>query len=238
MNIESFAQQLTSGSLGSTAAFGVAFLGGLVAGFGPCVLPMLPAVFGYVTGTVVRDPTAERPSALMLRSLGLSAVFVLGMSAVFATIGAVAGLLGRALMPGGWTYYVVAAICVVIALQMLDVIDLPVDRFNTLLPMKRPAQRGLIGALLLGMLFGLVASPCSTPILAAIAAIAATTGSAAKGGALLFVYGLGKGVPLLLLGVASGSLGIMRRISSITPWLTKLGGIGLIGAAVYLVWLA
>jgi len=238
VNIESLGAQLTSGGLGGAAAFGIAFLGGLVAGFGPCVLPMLPAVFGYITGTVAHDPDAEQPSVLMMRGLGLSAVFVLGMSLVFATIGAVAGLLGRALMVGGWTYYVVAAICVVLALQMLGVISLPIDRLNALLPTRRPERRGVIGALLFGMLFGLVASPCSTPILAAIAAIAATTGNAAKGGALLFVYGLGKGVPLLLLGVASGSLVIMRKVSSITPLLTKLGGVGLIGAAAYLVWLA
>jgi cytochrome c-type biogenesis protein len=238
VNVESLATELTSGSIGAIAAFGVAFVGGLVAGFGPCVLPMLPAVFGYVTGTVVRDPAGEPPKVLLGRALGLSAVFVLGMSLVFATIGVLAGLLGRALLFGAWAYYVIAVICVVIALQMLDLIKLPIDRFNTLLPMKRPERRGILGALIFGMLFGLVASPCSTPILAAIAAIAATTGSAAKGGALLFVYGLGKGVPLLLLGLASGSLGIMRKVSSITPFLTKLGGVGLLGAAGYLVWLA
>ncbi|MHB1342329.1 MAG: cytochrome c biogenesis protein CcdA [Coriobacteriia bacterium] len=238
MNIEALATQLGAGQVGGVAAFGAAFLGGLMAGFGPCVLPMLPAVFGYVTGMVGRDPAEERPRALLLHSLGLSAVFVLGMSLVFAVIGALAGLLGRALLLGAWSYYLIAAICVVIALQMLGAINLPVDRLNALLPMRRPERRGIVGALLFGMLFGLVASPCSTPILAAIAAIAATTGSAAKGGALLFVYGLGKGVPLLLLGVASGSLGLMRKVSKLTPVLTKIGGVGLLVAAAYLVWLA
>jgi cytochrome c-type biogenesis protein len=238
VNIEALASQLTAGQVGGVAAFGVAYLGGLVAGFGPCVLPMLPAVFGYVTGTVTRDPADERPRAMLLRALGLSAVFVVGMSVVFAAIGALAGLLGRALLFGAWSYYVIAAICVVIALQMLEVINLPIDRFNALLPIKRPERKGLVGAFVFGMLFGLVASPCSTPILAAIAAIAATTGSAAKGGALLFVYGLGKGVPLMLLGLASGSLGLMRKISRVTPVLTKIGGVGLLGAAAYLIWIA
>lgn len=238
MNVESFASQLTSGSLGLFAAFGVSFLGGLVAGFGPCVLPMLPAVFGYVTGTVTRDPDDERPRAMMAHALGLSAMFVIGMSLVFAGIGALAGLLGRALMFSAWAYYVIAAICVVIAFQMLGIIALPLGRLNTLLPTRRPERRGVFGALLLGMLFGLVASPCSTPILAAIATIAATTGSVAKGAALLFVYGLGKGMPLLLLGIASGSLGVMRKMSKLTPVLTRLGGVGLLGAAAYLVWIA
>lgn len=238
MNVEPLAAQLASGTVVGIAAFGVAFTGGLVAGFGPCVLPMLPAVFGYVTGTVTRDSAAAPPNTLLGRALGLSAVFVVGMSIVFATIGALAGLLGRALMFGSWSYYVVAAICVVVALQMLELIDLPLDRVNALLPTKRPKRRGIVGAFIFGMLFGLVASPCSTPILAAIATIAATTGSAARGAALLFVYGLGKGVPLLLLGTASGSLAFMRKVSSITPWLTKLGGVGLLAAAGYLIWLA
>ncbi len=95
-----------------------------------------------------------------------------------------------------------------------------------------------VGALLFGMLFGLVATPCSTPILAAIAAIAATTGNAAKGAALLFVYGIGKGMPLLLLGIASGSLVFMRSVSKVTPALTKIGGVGIIAAGAYLVWIA
>lgn len=238
MNIDALATQLTSGAAAGAAAFGIALLGGLIAGFGPCVLPMLPAVFGYVTGMVVRDPAEESSKTLLVRGLGLSAVFVLGMSAVFAAIGALAGLLGRALLLGAWAYYAVAAICVVIALQMLGVINLPVDRFNALLPTRKPERRGWIGALLFGMIFGLIATPCSTPILAAVATIAATTGSAVKGGALLFVYGLGKGVPLLLLGVASGSLGIMRKLSRATPVLTKIGGVGLLAAAAYVVWIA
>jgi cytochrome c-type biogenesis protein len=235
--IETFAAQLTGGVTGA-AALGIAFLGGLVAGFGPCVLPMLPAVFGYVTGTVATDPQNENSGRRLTRSLALSAVFVVGMSIVFASIGALAGLLGHALLVSAWTCYVVAAVCVVIGLQMLGAIGLPIDRLNAALPLRRPRQRGVVGALVFGMLFGLVASPCSTPILAAIATIAATTGSAAKGAALLFVYGLGKGVPLLLLGLASGSLAFMRSVPRLTPALTKIGGAGLLVAAVYLVWIA
>ncbi len=234
MNVESLAQNLTAGAAWGPVAFGIAFLGGLVAGLGPCVLPMIPAVFGYVTGQVGES----KGTSPLLRGLALSAVFVLGMSLVFAAIGAVAGLLGRALIVDTWAYYAVAAICVVIGLQMLGVINLPVDRLNRWLPVKRPERRGVVGALLFGMLFGLVATPCSTPILAAIAAIAATTGNAAKGAALLFVYGIGKGTPLLLLGIASGSLVFMRSVSRITPALTKIGGVGIIAAGAYLVWIA
>lgn len=238
MSMESFAQQLGSGATAGPAAFGIALLGGLVAGLGPCILPMIPAVFGYITGTVGGESGDGRQRSVYMRSLSLAAVFVLGMSILFAIIGAAAGALGRALFVGAWAYYVVAAICVVLGLQMLGVIKLPFDALNRFVPTKRPERRGYVGALLFGMLFGVVASPCSTPILAAIATIAAARGSVVEGAGLLFVYGLGKGAPLLLLGLASGSLTTMSLLSRATGTITKIGGVGLLGAAAYLVWLA
>ncbi len=236
--MDEFAQQLVAGVVGGPAAFGIAFLGGLVAGFGPCILPMVPAVFGYITGTVAASP-GERPAAhAPLRALALTGVFVVGMSLVFSAIGVAAGALGHAILIGRWAYYAVAAVCIVIALQMLGAIELPLDRMNAWLPVRRPETRGVLGSLVFGMLFGLVATPCSTPVLAAIATIAAAGGEPVRGGLLLFVFGLGKGVPLLVLGVASGSLGFMRGISRMMPVLTRVGGVGLLVAAAYLVWIA
>jgi len=234
--IESFASQLTSGGVTGAAALGVAFLGGLVAGFGPCVLPMLPAVFGYVTGHVA-DAELPRGSEWR-RGLVLSATFVVGMALLFAGIGAAAGAIGHAIMVGAWAYYAVAAVCVVLGLQMAGLINLPFDALNRFLPATPPKGRGFVGAFLFGILFGVVASPCSTPILAAIATIAAARGSAAQGAGMLFVYGLGRGVPLMLLGLASGSLALMKSLSHATGVLTKIGGVALVGAAAYLVWLA
>lgn len=234
--IESFPAQLTGGGVTGIAAFGIAFLGGLVAGFGPCVLPMLPAVFGYVTGHA-GDAELPRGSAWR-RGLALSATFVLGMALLFAAIGTTAGAIGHAIVVGPWAYYAVAAVCVVLGLQMLGLINLPFDALNRFLPMTRPQRRGFVGAFLFGILFGIVASPCSTPILAAIATLAAVRGSATQGALLLFLYGIGKGVPLMLLGIASGSLALMKPVSRVTGVLTKIGGLALLGAAAYLIWLA
>lgn len=240
--IKAYADRLVSGEIAGFAAFAVAYAGGIVAGFGPCVLPMLPAVFGYVTGHVEDAASLRKrelsPRAAWGRALALSAVFVLGMSIVFAAIGAIAGALGRALLIGTWAYYVVAVICVVLGLQMLGLVNLPSGGLNRFLPARRPERRGFTGALLFGMLFGVVASPCSTPILAAVATIAAARGSASQGAVMLFVYGLGKGAPLLLLGLASGSLPLIQSFSKATGALTKVGGAALLAAAAYLVWMA
>jgi cytochrome c-type biogenesis protein len=237
---ETLAQQLSTGAFGSTQLL-VAFAGGLLAGFGPCVLPMMPAVFGYITGSVASagSSSADSPAktadarAGYARGLLMAAAFVLGMSAVFTVIGAVAGLLGRAILVGGWAYYLVAAICVVLGLHLLGVVRLPFDRLG-LRGITEPRRASFFGALSLGILFGVVASPCSTPVLAVIATLAAAGKSPAGGALLLFVYGLGKGVPLLLIGVASGTVPAMRSLSRFTPALTKLGGAGLLVSAAYL----
>ncbi|MCL4078121.1 sulfite exporter TauE/SafE family protein [Coriobacteriia bacterium Es71-Z0120] len=234
--MEALADKLLAGVVAGPAAFAVAFVGGLVAGFGPCILPMVPAVFGYITGTVASGERDARPAAG--RALVLVAAFVFGMSMVFASIGVVAGALGRAIVIGQWAYFAAAAVCLVLGLHMLGIVQLPVDRLNALLPVRRPERRGLAGSFLFGMLFGLVASPCATPILAAIATIAAAGRDAVRGGALLFVYGLGKGVPLVLLGVASGSMAVMKRLGRGADTLAKVGGAGLLFAAAYLVYIS
>jgi len=239
MNLQALANNLTSGSAGGLVAFGIAFFGGILAGFGPCVLPMLPAVFGYVTGTAQNGIEGQTISGgLFKKNILLSAIFVLGMSTTFALLGAAAGFVGHALFLGAWATYAVAGICAVIGLQMLGIISIPVDRINTFLPTRRPEKKGFIGAFFFGALFGLVASPCSTPILAAIATIAVTMGSVGKGAALLFVFGLGKGIPLLIIGLASGSLSLMKSFSRYAAMITKFGGVSLIIAAFYLVWIA
>ena len=231
---QTFAEYLGGGDLGALKP-AIAFGGGLLAGFGPCVLPMMPAVFGYVTGSAAAgDAEGQQPG--YRRGLVLSGVFVLGMSAVFTLIGAAAGLLGHALLIAGWASYVVAFVCLVLGLHLLGLVRLPLDRFS--IQAGRPRRAGIPGAFVLGALFALVASPCSTPVLAVIATMAASEGDAAGGAVLLFLYGLGKGVPLLLIGLAAGSLHTMRSFSRLTPAFTKFGGVALVGVAAYLTWTA
>lgn len=230
--LDSAAGPLISGEIGGIAALGVALLAGVVAGFGPCVLPIMPAVFGYVTGTAAQ---ADDPRSSTLRAMALSFTFVLGMSIVFAALGVLAALLGRSILVGSWGAYVAAAICLALGLHMLGLITLPFDRINRILPARRPGRGGWLGALLFGMVFALVASPCSTPILAAIATIAAIDGSAIFGAALLFTFGLGKGTPLLLIGLLSGVLPRLGSFARTADVLTRIGGAVLIGAALYLV---
>ena len=105
--VESFAAQLTGGGVTGLAAFGVAYLGGLVAGFGPCVLPMVPAVFGYVTGHVADAEVSG--SAAWRRGFALSATFVLGMALLFAAIEPTAALVAYVARADSSTPYILSA---------------------------------------------------------------------------------------------------------------------------------
>ncbi len=253
--LESLAAQLgaEAGAI-TVASFGVALVGGVIAGFGPCLLPLIPAIFGYITGAaVVREPTdasrrsgaadagvtssAPDATTVRLRSLTLTLAFILGLATTSAGIGAVAAALGQAVLIGRWAYWAVAAIALVMGLQLLGVIELKMPQSSRLMA-RRPKRRGHLGALLFGGVFGLIVTPCATPVLAVIATFAAATGDIPTGAALLFVYGLGRGVPLLLVALFSGAVAGMTTASNASVWLSRAGGAALVGVAVYLVWIA
>ena len=224
----------------------------LRAAFGPCLLPLIPAIFGYITGTALgpsgsaeqagtsTGDTSAAPvdaRSVTVRSLTLTLTFILGLATTSAAIGAVAAALGQAILIGSWANWVVAAISLVMGLHLLGVIDLRMPQSNRLMS-RRPKRRGYVGALLFGGLFGLIVTPCATPVLAVIATLAAASGDIPTGTALLFVYGVGRGFPLLLVALFSGAIAGMRTFSNATVWLSRAGGAALIGVAIYLVWVA
>ena len=102
---------------------------------------------------------------------------------------------------GTYWYFVVAVILMVMGLQLTGIIKLNLggntQRFL-------PQRTGLIGALILGGLFGLVLSPCASPVLAVILTLAAVQGKVAYGSSLLFAYALGQGTLVILAGTFTG----------------------------------
>lgn len=208
-------------SAGGFLAFPIVFLGGLVSAFNPCCLGMTPAVVALV------GSSPERGAG---RAAFLSASFVCGFAAVTAAMGAATAALGVIFGHFGRpVMYVVALVPLAMALQLWGVIRIPVPHFRT------RALDGRFGAAAAGAGFALVIAPCATPILAAILAFAATTNSVLYGSALLFVYGLGLGAPLIALGSLIGALSIPMRLR---PALNALTGCCLIALAVYLLWTA
>lgn len=209
-------------------AYVLVFLGGIVTSIGPCNAAMIPLIIGYVGGLNISRS----------RSLAIATLFVVGLSITFTLLGVVAaaaglvfGALGKA-----W-YYAVAVICIVIGLQLLGLIQIPIPTLFAH-QRERVTRRGLLGALLLGLVSGLVSSQCATPVLIAILTYAMAKGTLLYGATLLFVYALGRGMPIVVAGTFTG---LARNLSALGRWtsqLEKVSGIVVIAVGLYFIWIA
>jgi cytochrome c biogenesis protein CcdA len=200
------------------------FIGGATTASNPCVLAMIPLLMGVVAG-------GEAMS--IKKSLGFSALFVLGLSITFAILGLISALMGRMLGDIGafWKYFVVA-VCLVMGLHLLGLL-----KFNFNLP--RPVnvrKGGPLGAFLLGLLFGVVSTPCAVPILAVLLAYVGSKGNVIYGGFLLLIYALGHSALILIAGTSMGAAKKLIESKSLrkTNWaLQKIAGVIIILVGAY-----
>jgi len=213
----------------SPLALILVFAGGVVTSIGPCNMAMIPLIIGYVGGS--RDLSRGR-------SFVLAATFATGLAITFMLLGVIVSFVGGVVGVGHkWFYYFVAGVCILIGLQLLGLIHLPIPDF---LAEKRQQVkwRGAPGALALGLVSGLVSSQCATPVLAAILTYVMAEGAVAYGALLLFVYALGRGVPIVAAGTFTGALKGLRAFGRWSAALEKVSGVIIIGVGLYLVWLA
>jgi cytochrome c-type biogenesis protein len=213
----------------SPLALLLVFAGGVLTSIGPCNMAMIPLIVGFVGGS--RDLTRGR-------SFVLSATFATGLAITFMLLGVVVAFVGGLFGAGhAWFYYVVAGICILMGLQLLGVIHLPMP---TVLADQRQRMtwRGIPGALVLGLVSGLVASQCATPVLAAILTYVMVKGAIAYGALLLFVYALGRGVPIVVAGTFAGALVGFLAFGRWAPVIEKVSGVIIIAVGLYMVWMA
>jgi cytochrome c-type biogenesis protein len=154
---------------------------------------------------------------------------LLGLAA--ASIG---GLIGASTR---WWYYLVAVVCFVIGLNMLGVLQLNIPMWFGGLR-ERIGLKGIPGALALGLVSGLVSSQCATPVLATILTYVMAKGALAYGAALLFVYALGRGVPVVLAGTFTGALKGFHKLGRWSEMIEKASGVIVIGVGLYFLWIA
>jgi cytochrome c-type biogenesis protein len=212
----------------SPLALLLVFASGVLTSIGPCNMAMIPLIVGYVGGS--HDLTRGR-------SFMLSATFATGLAITFMLLGVVVSFVGGLVGAGhAWFYYIVAGICILIGLQLLGVIHLPMPDFLAA-RREKVTWRGVPGALALGLVSGLVASQCATPVLAAILTYVMAEGAVLYGALLLFVYALGRGVPIVVAGTFTGALKQFRAFGRWTGAFEKISGAIIIGVGLYLVWL-
>jgi len=207
----------------------IALFGAGVASFlAPCLVPLLPAYLGIISGEAAdsRDPGRAVPA---------TAVFVLGFATVFAALGAGAGLIGSSLHDLQQVVQRVGGVIVAImGLALLGVIRGPLMREVRLIR-AIPKMSGPVRPYVIGLAFGAAWTPCVGPLLAAALAVAAQSGQAGRGALLLVAYAFGIGVPFLLasLGLASWP-GLARALRRVGPTIERVAGVLLVVLGVLL----
>jgi cytochrome c-type biogenesis protein len=210
-------QTVMSGAL--LLALPLALLGGLVSFFSPCVLPLVPGYLSYVTGVTGTDLAEARRG----RMVAGASLFVLGFTAVFVSGGALFGYFGQTLQENQDVLSKVLGVLMILMgvffMGLMPWMTQREFRFH-----RRPVA-GLVGAPLLGALFGIGWTPCIGPTLASVIALSSQQGSAGRGAILTVAYCLGLGVPFVLAAVAfRKALGAFGWVKRHYVWVMRTGG--------------
>ncbi|MBS3819962.1 sulfite exporter TauE/SafE family protein, partial [bacterium] len=167
------------------------------------------------------------------KSLTFSMLFIVGLSITFTVLGLISALMGRMFGDvGRFWKYIVAAVCLIMGLHLFGLFKL---NFRT--PQFLKLQKGgKIGAFLLGLLFGVVSTPCAVPILAVLLAYVASKGNIVYGGLLLFVYALGHSLLILVAGTSMGAAKRLiesKGVRKVSLVLQKVAGVVVILVGIY-----
>lgn len=228
MDFANVAAQLSGNPV---TALPLLFAAGVLTSLTPCIYPMIPITAAIVGGQTVGDRRAPR-----WRTVALTLTYVVGLATVYAGLGLFAGLTGTlfgSVSTNPWLFFVMANVLLLSALAMLDVIPV---RLPTAL-VQRAATAGnagrFAGAFVMGAMSGLVAAPCSAPVMAAVLTWVATTHSAGLGFAYLFTFSLGMCALLVAVGLSSGAVARLPRAGAWMVWIKRAFALLMVGAAEY-----
>jgi len=197
------------GQVGLVAAFGA----GLVSFLSPCVLPLVPGYLSFLGSLAFGGPARRtRTADVLLPAL----LFVLGFSAVFIALGVSASLLGGVLTGNRLLISRVSGVVIfVFGFFMLGLVKVPWLYGEARFDPARTRSLGRWAAPVMGAAFGFAWTPCVGPILGSILMLAARSGHAGEGAALLAVYSAGLGIPFLLVAALLG------RVTGLLKWLNR-----------------
>ncbi|MGW2297295.1 cytochrome c biogenesis CcdA family protein [Streptomyces violaceorubidus] len=210
-------------------ALPIALLGGLVSFFSPCVLPLVPGYLSYVTGVTGTDLGDARRG----RMVAGASLFVLGFTAVFVSSGALFGYFGQTLQENrGVLTDILGGLMILMGVFFMGLMPWLTQRefrFH-----KKPVN-GLVGAPMLGALFGIGWTPCIGPTLSSVLILSSQQGTAGRGAVLTVAYCLGLGVPFVLAAVAfRKALGAFGWVKRHYVWVMRVGGVMMIATGLLL----
>jgi thiol:disulfide interchange protein DsbD len=205
------------------------FIGGLLLNLTPCVFPMIPVTVGYFGGQ-----SEGRASKTFI----LACFYVLGLAIVYSALGVVAALTGSLFGSTLQSPWLLAAMAIIFLILGASMFGLFVINPPSFILQQNIAKKGILGALVMGALLGIVAAPCVGPVVAALLVYVGAKANVALGFLLFFVLSLGLGLPYLVLGTLSGSIKSLPRSGAWMEKLKKVFAVLLVFAALYYGYLA
>jgi thiol:disulfide interchange protein DsbD len=207
------------------------FAAGVLTSLTPCIYPMIPITVSLVGGQALGGQPLSRA-----RVVALTLIYVLGLALVYAALGLFAGLTGTlfgSVSTNPWLYFGMANLLVLAALAMLDV--LPVRLPQSLVQRAATAGTGgrFAGTFIMGAASGLVAAPCSAPVMAAVLTWVSTTKSAVLGFLYLLAFSLGMSTLLVVVGISAGTLSRLPHAGNWMVWVKRAFGLVMLGVAEY-----
>ncbi len=226
---DSFAAKM-SGSI--LVLLGLAYLGGLLMSFTPCVLPMVPILTGIIAGS--GENTTTR------RAFLLSLSYVAGISIIYTAMGIIAAYIGssvnlQAIFNQGKILVPFAILFVVLAASMFGAFTIEMPSFiqTRLSSASNQQQAGTyVGVAVMGALSALIVSACVAPVLIGVLSFVAQSGNALRGGLAMFAISLGVGTPLILVGASAGAL--LPRAGAWMETIKNLFGVMFLAVAAWL----
>ncbi|MBQ8459850.1 cytochrome c biogenesis protein CcdA [bacterium] len=203
---------------------GASFLGGLISSVSPCSLSMLPLIIGYIGGYSDSKP---------LKTLLQMIIFVLGTGVVFSIIGIICALTGRAFVGNPYFALIVASIILIMGLKILEVIDFELPVMIKEIPQNN-FNNDLIYPFVLGAVFAIIGTPCSTPILAGIMGFASISANIPQAVLMLFLFSIGQGLILILAGFITSKIKTSENFYKASETIMKISGVLLILVALFI----
>ena len=209
------------------------FAGGVLTSLTPCIYPMIPITAAIVGGTSVAEGSLKPPR---WRPAVLTLTYVLGLALVYSALGLFAGMTGTlfgSVSTNPWLYFAMANLLLLASFAMLDVLPVRVPSWV----LERASTAGTAGrasgAFTMGAMSGLVAAPCSAPVMAAVLTWVSSTKSALLGFVYLFVFSLGMCTLLVVVGLSSGAIARLPRAGLWMVWVKRFFALVMIGVAEY-----
>lgn len=221
-DITNFTTQLSGGQFQILFIL-ISFLGGVLASVSPCSLAMLPVIIGYVGGYGGDD---NKKIFLQLIS------FVLGSAIVFSILGVICAITGQVFksFTGDYFILIIASVLLALGLNLVGVLELNFPTLINKIPQNSTNSKYLY-PFLLGIIFAIAGTPCSTPILAGIMSFAVVTNSIILSVIMLFAFALGQGLIFVAAGMFTGIIKKFGNIISVSEVLIKISGVLLVLAS-------